>query len=85
MEENSFIKAFRLAFDVHGGLYMKLPGQDTCTLGEYTKTYRGNRRHLSLVYENLPLPDSELWEMSANPLPLEAGPMSRTMPRAETT
>ena len=77
---------------------MKLPGQDTWTLGECTKklskrsyvvlvqghTYRCNRRHLRVVYENLPLPDSEPWEMSANPLPLEAGSMSRTPPRAET-
>ncbi|KAK2192446.1 hypothetical protein NP493_31g04003 [Ridgeia piscesae] len=77
---------------------MKLPGQDTWTLGECTKkhsnrsyvvlvqghTYRRNRRDLHLVYENLPLPDSEPWEMRANPLPLEAGPMSRTTPRAET-
>ncbi|KAK2186019.1 hypothetical protein NP493_216g01042 [Ridgeia piscesae] len=78
---------------------MKLPGQDAWTLGEYTKklsnrsyvvlvqrhTYRRNRRHLRLVDENLPLPDSEPWEMRANPLPLEAGPMSRTTSRAETT
>ena len=77
---------------------MKLPGQDTWTLGERTKklsnrsyvvlvqghTYRRNRRDLRLVYENLPLPDSEPWEMRGNPLPLEAGPMSRTTPRAET-
>ncbi|KAK2147234.1 hypothetical protein NP493_3492g00001 [Ridgeia piscesae] len=47
-------------------------------------TYRRNRRHLRLVYENLPLPDSEPWEMRANPLPLEAGPMSRTTPRVTT-
>ena len=52
---------------------MKLPGQDTWTLGECTKklsnrsyvvlvqghTYIRNRRPLRLVYENLPLPDSE--------------------------
>ncbi|KAK2153090.1 hypothetical protein NP493_2359g00009 [Ridgeia piscesae] len=77
---------------------MKLPGQDTWTLGECTKklsnrsyvvlvqghTYRRNRRHLRLVYENLPLLDSEPWEMRANPLPLEAGPMSRTTPRVIT-
>ena len=70
---------------------MKLPGQDTWMLGECTKTlsnrsyvvlvqrhtYRRNRRHLRLVYENLPLPDSKPWEIRANPLPLEAGPMSR--------
>ncbi|KAK2184104.1 hypothetical protein NP493_283g06029 [Ridgeia piscesae] len=75
-----------------------LPGQNTWTLGECTKklsnrsyvvlvqghTYRRNRRHLRLVYENLPLPDSEPREMRANPPPLEAGPMSRTTPRAET-
>ena len=42
------------------------------------------RRHLRVVYENLPLPASEPWEVSANPLPLEAGSMSRTPPRAET-
>ena len=77
---------------------MKLPGHDTWTLGECTKklsnrsyvvlvkrhTYRRNRRHLRLVYENLPLPDSEPWEMRANPPPLEAAPMCRTPPRAET-
>ena len=77
---------------------MKLPGQDTWTLGECTKklskrsyvvlvqghTYRRNRRHLRVVYENLPLPDSEPWEVSANPPPLEAGSMSHTPPRAET-
>ncbi|KAK2190444.1 hypothetical protein NP493_81g00014 [Ridgeia piscesae] len=77
---------------------MKLPGQDTWTLGECTKKlfnksyvvlvqghkYRRNRRHLRLVYKNLPLSDSEPWEMRANPLPLESGPMSRTTPRAET-
>ena len=77
---------------------MKLPGQDTWMLGECTKkvsnrpyviliqghTYIRNRRHLRLEYENLPLPDSEPWEMRANPLPLEAGLMSRTTPRAET-
>ena len=77
---------------------MKLPGQDTWTLGECTKklskrsyvvlvqghTYRRNRRHLRVVYENLPLPDSEPWEMSTNPPSLEAGSMSRTPPRAET-
>ena len=77
---------------------MKLPGQDTWTLGECTKklsnrsyvvlvqghTYIRNRRPLRLVYENLPLPDSEPWDMRANPLPLEAGPMSRTTHRAET-
>ena len=76
----------------------KLPGQDTWTLGECTKklskrsyvvlvqghTYRRNRRHMRVVYENLPLPDSEPWEVSANPPPLEAGSMSRTPPRAET-
>ena len=38
----------------------------------------------AFVNENLPLPDSEPWEMKENPLPLEAGPMSRTTPRAET-
>ncbi|KAK2174532.1 hypothetical protein NP493_797g01041 [Ridgeia piscesae] len=43
-----------------------------------------NRRHLLLVYEDLPLPDSEPWEMRENPLPLEAGPMSRTTTHAET-
>ncbi|KAK2175927.1 hypothetical protein NP493_696g02002 [Ridgeia piscesae] len=77
---------------------MKLPGQDTWTLGECTKklsnisyavlvqghTYRRNRRHLRLVYENLPLPDSDPWEMRAYPMPLEAGLMSCTTPRAET-
>ena len=67
---------------------MKLPGHDTWTLGECTKKLSNrsyvvlvqgrNRRHLRLVYENLPLPDSEAWEMRANPPPLEAGPMSRT-------
>ena len=45
---------------------------------------RHNRRLLRLVYENPPLPDSEPCEMRANPLPLEAGLMSRTTPRAET-
>ena len=77
---------------------MKLPGQDTWTLGACSKklcnrsyvvlvqehTYRRNRRHLRLVYDNFPLPDCEPWEMRANPLPLEAGPMSPTTPRAET-
>ncbi|KAK2187709.1 hypothetical protein NP493_156g02012 [Ridgeia piscesae] len=73
---------------------MKLAGQDTWTwtLGECTKklsvqghTYRRNRRHLRLVYENLPVPDSEPWETRANPLPIEAGPMYRTTPRAKTS
>ncbi|KAK2169025.1 hypothetical protein NP493_1205g00014 [Ridgeia piscesae] len=77
---------------------MKLPGQDTWTLGACSKklcnrsyvvlvqehTYRRNRRHLRLVYDNFPLPDCEPWEMRANPLPLEAGPMSPTTPRVTT-
>ena len=39
---------------------------------------------MRVVYENLPLLDSDPWGMRANPLPIEAGPMSRTTPRAET-
>ena len=64
-------------------MYKKLSNRSYVVLVQ-GPTYKRNRRHLRLVDENLPLPDSEPCEMRANPLPLEAGPMSRTTPCAET-
>ena len=47
--------------------------------------YKDTLQNLRVVYENIPLLDSEQWEMRALPLELvDAGSMSRTTPRAET-